>query len=191
MDIENAKSEFVLKYGPLRTSMNAASQHNRVYKVNDNDKDISDKQKGEFKEAWRAELKKIGEEYKSKKTKDDFLNDVEKLKHTLKQNKTFKDILDFKISHAQKSLSVYLKFLWCMGKIEEPPCCPIDKIILIKAYKQIGKNPSLEDTKWTKVDKIGDYKKHLAPIEKAAAAKNMSLARWELHYYSDEEKNII
>ncbi len=58
----------------------------------------------------------------------------------------FKDILfgnGFRVGIAQKALNLYLKYLWCLGKITEPPHCPFDSIIISEIKCNI---------KWTEMD---------------------------------------
>jgi hypothetical protein len=92
-----------------------------------------------IRDAWSEKLEKLGRKYKKKQNEDQYIADVIELKNYM--NSSFPDSFnnenpgydnEFRISHAQKSLSVYLKHLWCMGKIEEPPICPIDRIVLTR-----------------------------------------------------------
>jgi hypothetical protein len=57
----------------------------------------------------------------------------------------------FRIGIAQKALNLFLKYLWCLGKIHEPPHFPIDFIML-------GKIPDCSEFQWTKLDSIDDYR---------------------------------
>ena len=42
-------------------------------------------------------------------------------------------VAGFRVSHAQKSLSLLLKHAWCHGLMDEPPSCPVDRLILTAA----------------------------------------------------------
>ena len=85
----------------------------------------------------------------------------------------------FNIGHSQKLINISLKYYWCMGWLKnEPPHCPLDRIILSKAgIKDDGKTPS-----WTKMDNIEDYKKYINEIKKIAEPK--TVARWELDTFN-------
>lgn len=86
----------------------------------------------------------------------------------------------FRISHAQKSLSVYMKHLWCMGVINEPPQCPVDKFILV----EISKNEKYRDFKniaWTKINDIAVHRSIIDAIREISGTK--SIARWELEAF--------
>jgi len=82
--------------------------------------------------------------------------------------------VDFRLSHAQKSLSVYCKHLWCMCKMGEPATCPVDRGILRAVY------PRQDVPLWTEVDKIDTHKEQLRRLQDGADAKGQSLAVWEL-----------
>jgi hypothetical protein len=75
----------------------------------------------------------------------------------------------FRIGPAQKALNLFLKYLWCLGLIHEPPHCPFDSRI-IKRCKS--------DQCWTKFDTMDDYL-HLVNTARVMATP-LSLARWEL-----------
>lgn len=81
----------------------------------------------------------------------------------------------FKISVAQKSLSLALKHSWVHGAIDPPPVCPVDRIILNEASRIVGR-PWI--TNWTEVNEIEDYERHVALLVEAAGFR--SIAAWEL-----------
>jgi hypothetical protein len=54
----------------------------------------------------------------------------------------------FRISHAQKSLAVALKHLWCMGDVAMPPQCPVDSVVLGAAGARYP------DTRWAYVNSV-------------------------------------
>src|SRR5208282_1517190 len=89
----------------------------------------------------------------------------------------------FPIGRAQKALNLFLKYLWCIGEICEPPHCPFDSVIIAKLPK--GTCPS-----WTKLDRIGDYRNLVEAAKKFVAetkdpADDSSLATWELRKYNE------
>ena len=81
----------------------------------------------------------------------------------------------FKISVAQKSLSLALKHSWVHGAIDLPPVCPVDRIILNEASKITGRSWYKN---WTEVNEIEDYESHVALLVEAAEFR--SIAAWEL-----------
>lgn len=87
---------------------------------------------------------------------------------------------EFRIAHAQKSLSIFLKHMWCItDNMPEPPVCPIDGNIL----KAIRNN----DT-WTKLNDIAIYKTYLNQVRDVAKSNNMSPAKWELVAWNQQSE---
>ena len=91
----------------------------------------------------------------------------------------------FGISHAQKSLSVFLKYLWCYGEIEEPPICPIDSLIIQVAARQ---DKELKSIRWTQMKDEKVYCQVINALVKFLEASKFSLARWELDYFNADTK---
>jgi len=65
--------------------------------------------------------------------------------------------LNFGIS--QKLLNLYLKYLWCMDKIETPPHFPVDRIIQENLNKEAKKYSieAREITAWTQMETESEY----------------------------------
>jgi len=75
---------------------------------------------------------------------------------------------------AQKALNLYLKYLWCLGRIPTPPHCPFDRRVIVHAA------PSTQ-VSWTQIDDLSAYR---AIVKSAvASAGGQSLAEWELRVY--------
>lgn len=84
---------------------------------------------------------------------------------------------DYKLGVAQKFLNLILKYHWCMGWIEEPPHCPVDRIILSKTHQKGKLN-------WTEINDMKAYKIAIDAINKKATKKGLSLAEYELKVFS-------
>ena len=80
----------------------------------------------------------------------------------------------YKYGVAQKLLNLALKYYWCLGCIEEPPHCPVDRIIIDKTHLRGSVN-------WTEIKEESEYRKVIEAIK--AIAGGESLARWELLNY--------
>lgn len=80
----------------------------------------------------------------------------------------------YKYGVAQKLLNLVLKYYWCLGCIEEPPHCPIDRIIIGKTHLRGALN-------WTEIREESEYRKVIDAIKTIAAGE--SVARWELLNY--------
>ena len=126
----------------------------------------------------------ISEDYKKSQTFCKFLGDVMELE--IDMNSRFPGMFAngvegcaqrFRLAHAQKSLAVCLKHLWCMDIIPEPPMCPIDRGILAKV--------GIHDC-WTKLDDVCVYESWKNAVWKKASEKNMSIAEWELVDWNGE-----
>jgi hypothetical protein len=78
----------------------------------------------------------------------------------------------FRIGVAQKALNLYLKYLWCLDWIYEPPHCPFDNGI-IRLLR-----PTPRETLWTQMDSRKGYEEWVCLAKHRAQSK--SLAEWEL-----------
>ena len=177
--IEDKKQQFLDKYNPNRTieqalkkALNAAVQHNKLYKSNANNN-----QKKFFREFWENELLDIYKKIEKREVyrKKNLLHDMIELQKKIREN--WEQILEkkdrgFRVSHSQKSISVFLKHLWCMNLILEPEICPVDRIILNKTKSK--------EKKWTYVKSKDEYLSQLEFIETEAKRNNISLAKFEL-----------
>jgi hypothetical protein len=197
-NIENkiikCKNDYLEKYNPtkskgfaIKQAINAAVSRNLIYSKNPQiEKNKLKETKYDFKKDWENKLKDI---YKcSLKNKFNEKNYVDELnKMSIYMNKKYKNILNtdqgFKISHAQKSISIYLKHMWCIDNLKMPIQCPIDREILkiLKKQKIIKIIPS-----WTKINTIEEHDKIINIIKKEKDKDKMnfkSISEWELIYY--------
>ena len=132
---------------------------------------------------WERLLEVLVEKYKTRQQDEKtFKEDILSLKVAM--NQTFppeqrrfdngKDGYDdeFRIAHAQKSLSICLKHLWCRGELgnNTPPLCPVDGILLKAAHNYDS---------WTKVNTMEEYESHIALLKQCAEGYE-NLSCWEL-----------
>ena len=82
----------------------------------------------------------------------------------------------YKFGVAQKLLNLCLKYHWCLNWIEEPPHCPVDRIVIDKTSFRGKLN-------WTDIRSREKYAAVIAEIAKLARAENLSIAAWELRHY--------
>lgn len=160
-------------------AIRAAVERNPTYKSG-----ITKKEKSDIHKTWTKLLIDKLDKYKKCQGKKAFIKDVkdiynkmnsDKFKRLFSNNGRGKDDKypkEFRIAHAQKSLSIFLKHMWFnIEDMPEPPVCPIDGVIL----KAVGSNGA-----WTKLNDLKTYTNYLDEVEKFANAKGMSLAKWEL-----------
>ncbi len=158
-----------------KMAIKAAVERNPTYT---DDADIE-----EIHKTWIKELKHLFDKYKNKiRTKEEFVDDIIYLQR--KMNKAFPNSFknngknlggkkydkEFRIAHSQKSLSIFLKHMWCITpNMPMPPVCPIDRKILqsAKIYEP-----------WTKLNCVEKYKEWLNKLERVAG--KVPLAKWEL-----------
>lgn len=183
--IKAAKNAFIEKFGdndPFLSAILAATGRAALYTPNSNHSDI--------REEWIAQLRQITEKYNTLQTVDTFIADVRYLKEHM--NQSFPGRFnngkpgyenEFRIAHAQKSISVCLKHLWRRSNyLINPPVCPVDGIMLKHVHNYEA---------WTKVNWINDrtrdgitergYRTHLALMEAASNKDGFdSVAEWEL-----------
>lgn len=179
------KTTFLDKYNhkrdvqfALAQSIKASVQHNPTYT---NDIDYSNKIK--FRNYWKLRLQQIGLTFLENRDLKFYLETV--VDFSMEMNSVFSEILmpnkelydnGFRIAHSQKSISVYLKHLWCMDIIPPPPCCPIDRIISERAGILLA-------TSWTKMNNISDIEFTLNKFQGLADQQNKMLCQWELELF--------
>lgn len=84
---------------------------------------------------------------------------------------------------AQKAFNLYLKFLWCAGRIPTPPHCTIDRTVIEKLPKE------LRSVKWTQIDSEDEYEKIIEAAQKVAGDE--PLAEWELREWNQANNPTV
>lgn len=143
-------------------------------------RDITLLQKSEAVNFWKEEIEKRGEKYlQTPQAIETYTNDVLEMRAAI--NKKFAGVLQnsvssgIRIAHCQKSLSIYLKYMWCQGiSTATPPACPIDRVVLTHC--------GIFDIAWTRLDKVDEFNNILKQIEstKNTSVCHSSIAEWEL-----------
>ena len=183
------KQAFLTRYNPQETcerslslAISAAVGHNSLYCPN-----ITAHDKKSARGAWAEFLKAKVSEYSTIQTVEKYEMDIEDLKKMMNDNfsSCFNSQIHpiyttdpgFRISHSQKSLSVFFKHQWCMGKIGTPPQCPVDAIILRHAGMQYP------ETKWGYVNSLDEHRRKIALLNSAKNDALLTLAEWELRKF--------
>lgn len=152
-------------------TLHATLQRSPTYK-----KDITNKKKMEFQQGLRRRLEHYAAQYKKSVNEDNHINNIEMLSNEVSD--AFGEYLNdgrFRIGGAQKALNLYLKYLWIVGKIDMPPHCPLDSIVINKLHPSLRKQ-------WTKLTKIEEYKSLITELKKVANGEYLAL--WELRLYN-------
>jgi hypothetical protein len=156
----------------------ASFQRSGIY-----NKTAPEAQKGSFKTKTRAYIVDVVlDGYKTGNVSDG--QHIENIKSISAYSSNFSEIfvkgkINFGI--AQKMLNLYLKYMWSLGNIPEPPHFPVDRIIqikLIEQAKQLEINP-IKIEAWTQ---FNDEKHYLKVISSAREliSKNENLAKHSL-----------
>ena len=181
------KTAFLDKFNPKRTldkaltsGITASVQHNSLYRES-----LQPKIKEAVKCEWRDFLQGLVNRYATQQSEAAYERDIEALKdlmnsrfpHAFRDDRHPKFGTDpgFRISHAQKSISVFLKHLWCMGQVATPPQCPVDRVILTKACAK--------DPRWGRVNTIKEHRDRIIILKAARPNQSEPLAEWELRTF--------
>ena len=166
----NRKQSAFLSRALLSTSVIATAQRNKLYSEGS-----STEARKQFRTALREALKKLLLEYRKSVSDERHCANIERLSTELsaKHKKALND-KRFRIGSAQKALNLYLKFMWCLGRIRQPPHCPFDAIVLAEI-------PDSKTVKWTQLDDISVYQEIVSNARKQAG--KTSLANWEMEIY--------
>jgi hypothetical protein len=134
--------------------------------------------KEEFRRALRDYLDRMAEAYRAPVAEEGHLQNIVSLKKQLSVScGGLRDERGFRIGSSQKALNLFLKYLWCLGEIPEPPHCPFDRRIIEELPKEV-------QCSWVNCDDIQHYKRWVAEARKIAEKESLSLAQWELCTYN-------
>lgn len=85
-----------------------------------------------------------------------------------------------RFGRAQKALNLYLKYLWCAGRIPVPPHCPFDTIVIERLWARLP--PEYRTASWTAVEDDAPYLAWVSAASKVAGPE--TLADWELRVWT-------
>lgn len=128
-----------------------------------------------------ALLRRLATQYVNPVASDRHNQNIAKIANDLTAEFGNQDLLlnnRFRIGIAQKALNLYLKYLWCLGRIPTPPHCPFDNGIIRKLNLNLN---------WTELDSIDDYRTIVnAAREKIQQTGHGSLSDWELDAWAPQ-----
>ncbi len=162
----------------LSNTIGAAFQWARVYKEKPKNENQSqwDEKKEEFRKDIGIYLVEVGERY-------DPINDhcerIQNFKKEINNARNYDILVRDEISFgvAQKLVNLYLKYLWCLGKFDIPPHCPIDRLVINEGCQHPNRyHPWTQMPQEKYVDAMNEIKQK---------AGNESLAVWELNLWND------
>ena len=168
-----------------------AFQRANIYKQN-----FSEEIRNNFRSALREEVEKIvTENYHSKVLEIEHIKNIKSLVYFSKNLKVNNVTIPINFGVSQKLINLYLKYLWCLREIPEPPHFPVDRIIQTDIIK-IVKEHNLETLAllpWTKFEDDVHYRKIMKTaeliIKEVELYKNVSLAEFELLLFNRKNTN--
>lgn len=189
-DLDIKKESFLRRYNTSGTigeaysrAVTAASQRNVLYLSG-----LQPHERHRVRSAWESRLDEVTRKYARRGATDqEYERDVYDLREYMNEQfgNAFRDsphpryryAPGFRISHAQKSLAVALKHLWCMGAVAMPPQCPVDSVILGAAGARYPYS------RWAHVNSVEDHRRLVERLRVAASARGLELAEWELEVF--------
>lgn len=173
MSLLSEKDKFI-ENEILLISFFSAFGHARIY----DKKKFSEDKKAKFRKYLGNILKNIKSDYISQKVNDKkHIENIIKISREIPQE--YKKILrdnEFRIGICQKLFNLYLKYLWVIGWIKEPPHCPFDSRVISKL--NIKNKP-----RYTNIKKIKEYKMLVKAAKEKSGKK--SIAQWELELFNN------
>ncbi len=169
--LENDQREF-LQAEFFQLTLEATMQRGAVYQPN-----LTEQQRQPVHRTLRERLDALLPQYESTELAEStHLANIEQLAQDVTARHT--EVLNggrFRVGNAQKALNLYLKYLWCLGRIGRPPHCPFD-------YYVLHEIPGWKSRSWTAIDSIGMYAELVAAARVVAGTQ--SLAEWEIALYN-------
>jgi hypothetical protein len=140
---------------------------------------LSERERKTFQSTLRSQLEEIVKEYATEVSENAHIQNILRLSTYL--TTTHANVMQggrFRIGTAQKALNLYLKYVWCLGKIPAPPHCPFD-------FQIIARLPAYTGPNWTVLDSENDYRTLVTAAK--ARTQGVSLAVWELQTYNNAQ----
>lgn len=156
----------------------ATVQRGKLYREGSGEVD-----KDAFRRALRLELERLTEQYSVGVSESQHLANIANLANSLSasQSKGL-NAGRFRIGSAQKALNLYLKYMWCLGKVAIPPHCPFDFMVLSHI-------PNCRNVRWTQLDSLPEYERIVCHAK--AMAGDSPLAEWELRLYNAAQPFVL
>ena len=169
----DAAQEMFLRDEFFTLTLAGTVQRGRVYKPQ-----TPEKEHWPFQNGLRRSLEEIAKKYDKEVLEEKHIQNIAGLSDAL--SRSHKDVLKdgrFRIGSAQKAINLYLKYLWCIGKIPMPPHCPFDRAIIDKLSTYRGPT-------WTALVSVEEYRNLIASAKEEA--RDCPLSVWELRIYNGD-----
>ena len=172
----------------IANSIHAAFQRANVYR---DSKAFTDSNRLRVRERLADLLKEVTKQYGSDITDAKHKENIKHITDTLTAEFKDKNLLKenrFRIGISQKALNLYLKYLWCLGKIPTPPHCPFDFGIISKLPLNYEEKKRLQ---WTELDSLEGYSQLVdAAKKKIKLTGDASISEWELKEWNKNAEQV-
>jgi hypothetical protein len=164
-----------LKWEFVHSQVLASSVMASLQRANAYVEGVADDQRERFRAELTATLRDIGRRYSNTVSGSQHEQHILEVMDRASQGcRTALVDQHLRLGIAAKALNLYLKYLWCLGRIPMPPHCPFDRRV-------ISLLPRAVQTPWTQMDDLSSYQALVrAAVE---CAHGEALAEWELRIY--------
>jgi len=136
-------------------------------------KGVSENERMSFHDFLKKELIKYESIYKKQVSDDKHIGNILHIQREV--NSRFRNILYLRLGRVQKFFNIYLKYLWVLNWIPEPPHCPFDSMVI----NRLG-----AVDRFTEFDDVDTYKKLLKLARIQSKKEKKSIAEWELTFWN-------
>lgn len=181
MKLKDLKDEF-LDSQALQSSWRAAIRQNSPYSAKKGKQ--ADLARSRFRDRWKKLLRACARAYRNQKSWKSYYRDICRIQKDLETYISKNDPQYFRkvrFSLVQKSFSLYLKYRWCHGVIQEPPFFPLD-LEALKGWKEKYPRTTKITNSWTKITKKDFTQLH-------HDEKNQP-AQWELGFWNEWQRKL-
>ena len=149
---------------------------------------------------WELQLERLGEKYiTTEQSQEQFILDVFELQDTINNSEYARCFNNshIRVGQCQKSLSVYLKWMWCQHQLAAVPLvCPIDRQVLNACRRVLLRDNDYTDqeltdtyTAWSNLDDRDLYTRLVKiTLKVTKLEKEQSPAVWELFAFRVPER---
>lgn len=163
-------------------SIGGAFQRAKVYA---DAKGADEKERKYLRDKLRDLLRELKRQYADEVSNEQHSANIQRIADDLTNEFAERGLLHenrFRIGIAQKALNLFLKYLWCLGKVATPPHSPFDDGIIARLPLSQEQKGSL---RWTKLDSMADYQILIAAASTQIKTDGYaSLSEWELANFS-------
>ena len=88
----------------------------------------------------------------------------------------------WRVGSVQKMVNLWLKYMWCDGRVPPPPHFPVDGVTLQKI-------PAMKDVRWTQMDSWDQYRTIIQHARRLVGSEPLAL--WELRTWKSPYRELV